>query len=370
MSTDHERVIRPSAHCGRARFGSTLTADGNYLLVGASARDSSEGVASACLYDTSSWTLAGALTNARTGEYAGFADATALSSRLGIAAVNAPGYELGDDPVHVFERSKGWQRTRLLPNPDDPSHAGESYWADALAFAGDNLAVGSTLAAPGIGSTPVVFVFANASGKPTVLRPSRGGPSDFGAALAATGDRLVVGAPTDDGSGRVYVYRHTGSSFDEITQLVSPIRTLRAEFGRTVAVSGEWIAVGSPRLDGAIRGVGQVDLFERRGGSYVHVQTLASPHPEQDSWFGRSLALDGRRLAIGQPGGPGRRGRVFRYEITAGAVLPLGEWRPRDLADNEWFGDSVAFGPGWLAAGAPSSTEPSRFGRVVVRDWP
>jgi hypothetical protein len=354
-TADDQRVLVPVI-CGNARFGSTLAVDGPYLVVGASARDSTEGIVAACLYDHASWQLIAALANTHTGQYAGFADVVALSARLGMVAINSP----GDDPVHVFERSTGWGE-RLIAKPEDSKHD-ETSWADALAFVGNDLAVGSAL-------SERVFVFPNARGTPLVLRPSVAS-GDFGRVLAADRELLAVGAP-DDSTGRVYVYHRNGGRFALLTQLTAPVPEIRAEFGAALAVSGKLIAVGSPRApDGALQGVGKVDLFERRGGAVAHVATVTSPDPRLDGWFGASIACDGRRLAVGEPGGPGRRGRVWRFDLVSGTFRSLGLWEPRDLVDDEWFGSSVALGPHWLAAGAPSRTAPQRFGRVVIRDWP
>ncbi len=59
-------------------------------------------------------------------------------------AINSPGYEIGDGPVHLFERDRAWLQPRLLTNPEDPRHRGESYWADGPAL---RLATSSRLGA-------------------------------------------------------------------------------------------------------------------------------------------------------------------------------------------------------------------------------
>lgn len=367
--TSFERILTPS-HCGRARFGSTLAVSGPYLVIGATARDSREGVAQACLYDHVHWHLLAALSNTRTGEYAGFGDAIAVSSELGLVAANSPGYEIGDGPVHVFARARDWGKPRLLDNPEDPRHEGETYWADGLAFVGDDLAVGVALAdITNPATSGAVLLYASAQGTPRVLRPSHAGHGSFGQALAADGNLLAVAAPTDQKVGRVYVFERAGSRYTELAQLVAPSPDERGQFGMALAVSGALVLVGSPSASGMQRAAGLVDVFERRGTTFVHLATIVSPDPRQDGYFGRSIACDGRRLAVGEPGGPGRRGRVWQFEIAAGSVRTLGAWEPRGLSDHEWFGSAVALGPDWIAAGAPSSTDTHRFGRVFVRNW-
>ena len=370
-TADQEQILAPS-RCGRARFGATLAVDGPYLVIGATARDSSEGLAEACLYDHRHWNFLAALTNTRTGTYAGFSDAMAISAQLGVIAINSPGYEIGDGPVHVFESDRAWIAPRFLTNPDDPQHAAETYWADGLAFVGSDLAIGNALLA---GATPTtsgaVLIYANASGTPQVLRPSTDGHDEFGRALGADGDLLAVGAPAaNQFAGRVDIFQRVADRYSEIARLVPQTPSPQGEFGATLVVAGKLVVVGTPHGDGTVRAAGKVDVFEHRGSTFTHLATISSPDPREDGWFGRSIACDGRRLAIGEPGGPGRRGRVWRFELGGGAVRSLGKWEPQELVDDEWFGAAVALGPEWLAAGAPSSTASQRFGRVFVRDWP
>ena len=362
---DGELVLEPSS-CGRARFGDTLAVDGPYLVVGATARDSGDGVPAACVYEHSNWRPIATLSNRRRGEYEDFAGAIAVSARLGVIAVNAPGHENGDGPVHVFEQARDWQRTRLITNPIDPSHD-QSYWADSLAFVGDDLAIGPVwdrdhaLAA-------VHVVSATSDRAPIVVPQPGAGYSDFGDALAGSGDLLAVGAPEAGKVGRAYVFQRAGARFVLLAETTAPTPAAEGKFGRTIALAGDKLVVGSAGFSGRQVVPGQVDVFAIRGGALVHLATLRSPH--DNFGYAWSIACDGRRLAVGDTSGPGHRGRVWRYEIDGDRVQELGAWAPRVLVDHEFFGAAVALGPDWIAAGAPSISARQRFGRVLILDWP
>jgi hypothetical protein len=364
-TAEGDLMLTPSA-CGRARFGDTLAVDGEYLVVGATARDSRDGVPAACVYEHTSWRIVAALANDRRGTYADFATATAVSAHLGVIAVNAPGHEDGDGPVHVFECARDWQRTRLIANPTDPSHD-QSYWADSLAFVGDGLAIGPVwdrdheLAA-------VHVVRATFDRAPIVVPQPATGYSEFGAALAASNDLLAVGAPEADKIGRAYVFRRAGDRFALVATATAPTPAADAKFGHAIALASDKLVVASAGFAGRQVTPGQVDTFALRGGALVHLATLRSP--QHDFGYAWSIAFDGRRLAVGDPSGPRHRGRVWRYELDGERFRELGAWEPRDLVDDEFFGAAVALGPGWLAAGAPSINAPQRFGRVLVHDWP
>ena len=74
------------------------------------------------------------------------------------------------------------------------------------------------------------------------------------------------------------------------------------EVGRSLALRGNRLAVGAVRND-----LGAVLLFDLEGGEWLSQQTLGGADPD----FGRTLAIDGDRLVVGQ--GPAG-GQVFLYE--------------------------------------------------------
>jgi hypothetical protein len=90
--------------------------------------------------------------------------------------------------------------------------------------------------------------------------------SYFGTAVAVDGDPIVVGATDyligNARAGAAFVYTRAGSTWVEQAKLLcSPIRYGCSNFGRSVAISGNTIAVtamqgsggvGSPDFDGAI----------------------------------------------------------------------------------------------------------------------
>ena len=81
------------------------------------------------------------------------------------------------------------------------------------------------------------------------------------------------------------------------------------EFGFSVAVSGEWMAVGAPGTivdaGGARRGV--VFMFRNQGDEWQLTQRIEPFSPAgQDPRCGHSVALSGSNMIIGCPGGSGQ----------------------------------------------------------------
>jgi len=248
------------------------------------------------------------------------------------------------------------------------------HWAQAIALSAGHLIVGDALGndpggTEGTGSVHVMRLPGHAQ-EVQRLGPGNDPGAEFGATLAIDGHLLAVGAPDGNtrgqGAGKIYVFERSGDDGDFArVGRIDPIAIIPGSaFGSSIALAAGTIVVGQPKA-----GNGRVEIYQRRGKGITHLTTIQSPSLQSQGWFGHVVAFDGRRLAVGEPGGPRRRGRVWRYELIAGRVQLLGEWAPDDLLDNEWFGYAIALGSGWLAAGAPSMTDNSHYGRVLLLDW-
>jgi hypothetical protein len=86
------------------------------------------------------------------------------------------------------------------------------------------------------------------------------GQADFGASVAVSGDTLVIGAPLDgrvvSRSGAVFVYRLGFSGWLLEAVLKASNADLDDDFGDSVAIDGDTIVVGARREDGGATGPG------------------------------------------------------------------------------------------------------------------
>ena len=93
----------------------------------------------------------------------------------------------------------------------------------------------------------------------------------FGRSVALHGGTAVVGAYLNDelgiNAGGAYAFRRTGTSWAEEAKLTNVAGTAHDWFGWAVAVSGETVVVGAPFDDMA---------FENAGTAFVHEATLLS----------------------------------------------------------------------------------------------
>jgi hypothetical protein len=144
--------------------------------------------------------------------------------------------------------------------------------------------------------------------------------------------------------------------------------------GAAVAVWGETLAVGVPlkeTLLPPLANAGSVRIYKRNaesGQGWVFLQELYSPTPGSNHNFGTSVALQGNFLAIGEPGFNNNQGRVSIFVSSGGYFLYRGEYVGGAASH---AGSSLALArhnadtPYIVLAGAPTST----YGGVYASAW-
>ena len=214
---------------------------------------------------------------------------------------------------------------------------------------------------------------------------------EFGAAVAVSGDVVVVGAPGDDfkagdvvvvDSGSAYVVTYDGSgTWAMQAKLELEPANEGARFGSAVAASGQVVAVGTGSSEAY---PGAVHIFTPGGaGGWEKIQELvAEPDGDVDWCFGHSLALEGCGpeegpcaksgvLVVGSPqtcdGNNLHEGRAYVYRSDGAAFVleaTLTADEPRDNAGRSvgtatrYFGNGVALtGDATLVVGVSCADE-------------
>ena len=209
----------------------------------------------------------------------------------------------------------------------------------------------------------------NATGVPTEN-------DEFGHTVSISGNRIFVGMPGDDttmvNAGSVFVFVRSGSSWLFEAELFAPNPQELAEFGANISASGDRIAVGSYREDGTFTNCGRVHLFVRGQAGWTLEQTLESPVPNVGGEFGCSLSLDGDSLAIGadqESNSAIKSGKthLFRHS-TSGQWIPVASIHSTQSQSQEFAGVTVGVSSGHVAFGAPfrSGSNPYEGSAFVV----
>jgi hypothetical protein len=218
-----------------------------------------------------------------------------------------------------------------------------------------------------------------------------------------SGDRMALGAPDDfTASGSVYVFELSGSSWVQVAKLSAPEVEIFSRFGFAVALDGDTLVAGAPYASFGVPNsyLGAVFVFERVGASWQFQQKLVASDPHEDDSFGRSVAIDGDRIVVGSyhDHTAAGAGGVYVFERQAGVWSQTAELLESDpssqfdlgacvdiqgdlavtsgLFDNDHgsnSGSAYVFrrngGGGWLQiakAIAPDAMHDTQFGNAVA----
>ncbi|MCG3128908.1 MAG: hypothetical protein CHACPFDD_03804 [Phycisphaerae bacterium] len=263
-------------------------------------------------------------------------------------------YPIVIDPIIVDE---------TIVTASDP--AANQQFAASAAIDGDVAVVG----APGsdFALSGAAYVFRRVSGiwefEEKLLPPVSAAMDEFGASVSISVDRIAVGAPESgiDGPGSVYIYRHNGLTWALEGDLSATGGAADDEFGRAVSISGTSVAIGAPGRDeaGSESGAAYVYVFD--GAAWAFQQKLLASGGAGGDRFGAAVAHEGNTLLVGAPlddfGGGGDRGSVHAFS-RSGTVWGAGTGIfASDAANGDSLGSAIGLSGDRAVFGAPFSNQ-------------
>ena len=323
------------------RFGWDVDLDGDWLAVGAPGDDGFSGFNTGAVYifkqEGSRWLFKSKIYDQETGfteltEGGSFGKALSLDgTRLAVGAHDDDDGGTARGAVYILKRSTEttWVLEKEFSNrsTDFTVLKDLDYFGGSVSLDGDRLAVGAAGDDGNSGdSTGAVYVFKR-TGTSWALEKSIVDEASgftvlekddyFGESVSLDGNYLAVGARSDDGhsgsnTGAVYVIKRTGTNWGtpyEISDKSTGFTTLEKddEFGLSVTLDGEYLAVGAHQDDGhGGSDTGAVYIFKRTNetwGTPDEISDKSTGFTSLVKWdyFGWDVSLDGDNLAVGAP---------------------------------------------------------------------
>ena len=247
------------------------------------------------------------------------------STSLGGAAEQSAGAAVAPLRGTAAAALAALERRQQQLTASDPSI--DQSFGFSIAISGDTAVVGALARNVGANAQQgAVYVFMRAGATWTqqqVLTASDGAAGDlFGAAVALSGDDLLIGASNGarQGPGAAYVFSRSGATWTEQQKLTASDSTDNCLFGFSVALDGDTAVVGAPAqpYDSAADapGPGAAYVFTRSAATWSLQQELADGVSAAGVWgrFGYGLALDGDTIMISE------LGRTVGENASQGAV--------------------------------------------------
>jgi hypothetical protein len=378
--SSEQRLEPTGADVVHDTFGSAVAIDGDTMVIGAQAGDGigfDTGVAYIFERSEEGWVQTAKLfandahvpnRSAITPELPAQGDhadefGTSVAISGDTVVVGAPGRTSPLGPadagaVYVFQRVAGvWSQQAELSSP--AFSAGGSFGSfQTLGISGNTIAVGDQ------GSRfvlPAVDVFTRTNGAWT-LTATLGVPDDFSflpASVAIDGHTVVVGSTGSDApgaffAGAAYVFRlmeegPTAGAWVQQATLTAADAASGADFGISVSVSGNLIAVGADRGPGATPQSGAAYVFAGQAGGWSQKAKLIAGDGGDFDGFGQSVSVSGGAVLVGAS--HGTAGSAYVYMRRNAKWSQVAEVAPSDGVGGG-FGDTVAIHDTTLLIGA------------------
>jgi len=369
----------PSDGVVNGYFGYSVTMSGNYAIVGTYG-DTDNGTNSGSAYIFNVQT--GALLHKHVPAYGAAGDSfgysVAMSGNYAIVGAmmdDAKGTDSGSayifgPPQYDLRVLGGIDSTQLYVGQDKRLNdysfsvqqkllAGDGWTYDnfgySVAISGNYAIVGAYADDDKGSSSGSAYIFNVQTGAELhKLVPEDGAANDnFGRSVAVSGNYAIVGANYDDdngsNSGSAYIFNvQTGTQLHKLT---ASDGAASDEFGYSVAISGNYAIVGARNDDDKGTNSGSAYIFNVQTGVKLHKLVVIDGATSDK--FGWSVAIDGNYAIVGAPYDSDKgtySGSAYIFDVTTGTKLH--KFVPADGAAHDQFGFSVAISGNYAIVGA------------------
>lgn len=298
-----------------------------------------------------------------------FGGSVAMSGNTLVIGANANGGAVaGPGFASVFVRNgSSWTLQQKLTANDG---AAEDAFGSAVAIAGDTIVVGAF--ADGVGtnqSQGSAYVFVRNGTTWTQqqkLTAADGASFDiFGRTVAISGDTVAVGASSSNidlnvDQGAAYIFVRSGAVWTQERKLTAADGAASDFFGDSIAIAGDTVIVGATEdTSGTNTQQGSAYVFVRTGTAWAQEQKITAGDGTAFDYFGFSVALSGNTAVIGTLQDVGtnfQQGSAYVYVRSGSSWTQQQKLLAADGAAGDSFGNSVAVNGDTLLLGAAGDT--------------
>jgi MYXO-CTERM domain-containing protein len=282
-----------------------------------------------------------------------FGQAVALSENTAVVGASAEtvGSVHGQGTAYTFTRAgTSWSTGTALVLPRGAANGNAGA---AVAISNQTIIVG----APNLDQTGAVFLFERSGASwaaPGVEVPLTGvANSDrAGLSVAIDGDVAVVGAPSTNTDGAVFVLHRVNNVWSLWTRIAAPVQSpvviLNMTFGWAVAVRGSLVYVSAPQalVPPSSSSHGVVFVYDT-ANAFAQVATITNN--EAKDFLGQSIWVDTERLALGSLK---NNGSVQLFAIAGTTYTAQDLLQPADFVSGDGFGAKVALTATYVVSGS------------------
>ncbi len=333
----HATEVKIAAGDGAAGdlFGGSVAISGDCAVVGA-IKDDDAGRYSGSAYifkrNGDAWTEQAKITASDGAANDLFGGSVAISGDyvvVGAYMDDGAGRESGS--AYIFKRNGDtWTEQAKITASDG---ARVHYFGFRVAISGDYVVVGAS------GNSAYIFKRNGDTWTEQAKITANDGETwdSFGFSVAISGDYVVVGAHGNDDagtdSGSAYIFKRDGDAWNEQANITASDSAADDNFGRNVAISGEYVVVGAHGNDDAGTDSGSAYIFKRNETGWTEQAKITASDGAADDYFGVSVAISGDCAVVGANGDDDAgsySGSSYIYDIWIGIFSCDSGGNPRD----------------------------------------
>jgi hypothetical protein len=289
------------------RFGWSVDISGDTAVVGTLNNRTEQGAAYVFVRNGTSWALQGKLLGfAPADQYDHFGLSVAIDGDTVAVGADWDGDGgLGSGAVYLYYRSAGtWSELVKIKAADIVKWEG---FGRSIDISGGTVVIGAHKNSENKKEAGAVYIFtgsgANWVQEAKLTASDAQIKAAFGRSVAISGDSIVVGARGTSqagySSGSAYIFTRTGTTWVEQATLLAADADSRDYLGQSVAIDGDIAVAGAFGDDDAGESSGSAYVFSRSGVDWVQQAKLTAFDAEAGDEFGRSVAIYGNTIALG-----------------------------------------------------------------------
>jgi hypothetical protein len=330
-----EKKINDTGETAGNAFGSAVAIEGSYAVIGAQNANSSKGAAYIFQRVSGVWTKVRTLTASDGASGDCFGCSVAISGNN--ILVGAKGFNSNRGAAYMYKiNDAAWNQKLTIS-----TLTAQSLFGSAVSISGSYAAIGTPTRA-----TVYVYYISDSTSTWTLLTTLTGtSGSKFGDSVSMNGDYLLVGAPDYTNGvkcGGAFIYERNGGTYSNTTYatLSATDKAAGDKFGCSVSINGNYAIIGacyggSASVEcGSVYRFGPPDSWHNWGSS---TEIIPSDGTAGDL-FGRSVAISSNYMIVGAPG----NGNGACYIYTVGSWTSPQKLTAAVNSTDDYFGGSVS----------------------------
>lgn len=278
-----------------------------------------------------------------------FGRSVAVNSNYGVVAI--PYYYSDVSAIKIYYK---YNNTKFYPEDLITFH--DEGPVESVAIYDDRIVAGFPQANSDKGK---VFVFKKENGVWTQEQVLQANPEykQFGQSVSINGNKIAVGAPNYQ-KGMGYVFEYSNNTWIQKATLFASDWNTGDKYGYSISLFGNVVAIGSPNDDNKFgNNAGSIYVYSRINGVWGNeVKLLASDGATED-WFGYSVSLNSTNMTVGSPYDDNdqfnKNGSVYIFRKNSLGWKQVFKLLPEEKKSSQYFGSSVSLSENYAFVGAP-----------------